>query len=131
MPYVRQKTWLPLAPRIRGLSVKESPYGFSRGMGDSCPSTEQLMGITDCSDPCQAPYGECAASQPGIPALPISAVGAGANPLNIGTTNIPLLSPSAGQPNSLAAWFQANQSVVLLGGGLLFGIALLKGLTRR
>ena len=131
MPYVRQKTWLPLAPRIRGLSLRESPYGFGRGMGQAnCPSTEQLMGITDCSDPCQAPYGGCAASQPGIPALPVSAVGAGANPLDIGNTGIPLL-PTLSSSNSLSAWLQANQNIVLIGGGLLFGIALLKGLTHR
>src|SRR5208337_429876 len=65
MPYVQQRTWLPLAPRIPGLSLRESPYGF--GMGDApCPSPEQAAGIVDCNDPCQAPYGACAASQIGL-----------------------------------------------------------------
>jgi len=119
MPYVQQRTWLPLAPRIPGLSLRESPYGF--GMGDApCPSPEQAAGIVDCNDPCQAPYGACAASQIGLPALPVS--GAGSNPLNIGN---PLLTT-----NSLAAWVQQNQNVILLAGAGLFGLALLKGLTR-
>jgi hypothetical protein len=125
MPYVRQKTWLPLAPRIRGLSVKESPYGFpTKGMGDGCPSTEQLFGITDCSDPCQAGYGSCAAAAPGIPALPVGPVVTGSNVTNYAGTSIPLLSAT----NSLSAWLQANQTTVLLIGGGLFGLALLKGL---
>jgi hypothetical protein len=38
-------------------------------LGDSCPSTEQLQGIQDCTDPCQAPYSPCAEAVPGIPAM--------------------------------------------------------------
>lgn len=30
------------------------PLAPRRGMGDTCPSLQQLMGITDFSDPCQA-----------------------------------------------------------------------------
>jgi subtilisin family serine protease len=29
------------------------------GLGDGCPSDEQLQGIQDCSDPCQAPNPPC------------------------------------------------------------------------
>jgi len=28
MPYVQQKTWIQLAPKIRNLSLRESPYGM-------------------------------------------------------------------------------------------------------
>lgn len=29
------------------------------GLGQSCPSTEQLQGVQDCSDPCQASQPPC------------------------------------------------------------------------
>jgi hypothetical protein len=122
MPYVRQRTRIALAPRIRGLSLRESPWGF-RGMGQApCPSDQQLQGITDCSDPCQAGYGACAGAVPNIPALPVST---NINPLDYGSSNIPLIQ---GTPSTLSSWLQQNQTTILIGGGLLFVIALMRGM---
>lgn len=137
MPYFRQKTWLPLAPRIAGLSVKESPYGFGlgniawgtrAGMGQApCPSAQQLAGITDCSDPCQAGYGACAAAVTNLPALPVtSSPITGSNVLDIAGTNIPLLPSTI--PTDLGTWFQQNEGVILIVGVGLFALALLKGI---
>jgi hypothetical protein len=41
MAYRRADTWLPTARQM--------------GLGQTCPSMEQLMGITDVNDPCQNP----------------------------------------------------------------------------
>lgn len=38
--YSPQQTWLPVQPR---------------GLGQTCPSMEQLLGISDINDPCQNP----------------------------------------------------------------------------
>lgn len=100
MPYVRQKTVLPLAPRIRDLSVRESPWGMGQA---SC----------DPSDPA------C------LNTLLTPSI---STPSDILTPNISTLNPV--QP-TLTGWLQQNQTVILIGGGLLFGIALLKGLGRR
>jgi len=83
-------------------------------IGDSCPSTEQLQGIQDCSDPCQAAYGECAASVPGIPALPTT------------TANLPtsalLTVNTQGQPVSPAYGINMglSPSLVVVSAGVVF-----------
>lgn len=126
MPYVREKTWIQMAPRIPNLSLRESPYGPRRGMGQAvCPSLEQLSGITDPSDPCQtggsgATVSQQIANLPGYQAsLP----------------NYDLLSTnSAGQltspayPATFMNWLQANGSMVLLGGAGLLGLVFLSKL---
>ena len=115
MPYVHQRTWVQLAPKIRNLSLKESPYGFGKrkGMGLApCPSDQQLMGITDPNDPCQNP----------VAALPVG----GMSPTDLSILSSGLSTPPA-STNSLTAWLQANQSTVLLVGAGLFGLALLSG----
>ncbi len=87
-------------------------------MGDaSCPSVEQLAGITDCSDPCQAPYGNCAASVPGIPALPV------------GQANTSLMYPTALLPSGGAS--QANYTPLILAGvAAVVGLMLIGAMSR-
>ncbi len=127
MPYVRQKTWLPLAPRIRGLSLRESPYGMGQA---PCPSIEQLMGISDPSDPCQTGGSGATISQQ-IQNLPTT---------QASLPNSDLLSVNAaGQPTSpaypatatLSQFLQNNGSTILLAGAGLFGIALISGMKKR
>lgn len=130
MPYVRQKTWLPLAPRIKGLSVKESPYGFS-GLGDVGPGgyesgSEMADLFSTLQGGCFDVSGNsipCGSATPGLTIV---------NPLQAPSTQQYAVTGSSvtTPPNSLAAWFQQNQTTVLIGGGLLFGIALLKGFTK-
>lgn len=109
MPYVRQKTWLPLAPKIAGLSLKESPWGFGRNRG---------MGQSDTT--------------PGLPQLPIDY--SSSNLTTIPGTSIPWFQPiTQSQYNALpnmdiGTWLQQNQGTVLLVGGGLFALALLKGM---
>ena len=138
MPYVRQKTWLPLAPRIRGLSLRESPYGFGRGMGQTAGGVDlsglpigglstsdlNLLGMNLCYDS-SGNVIDCGGASPGL-----TIVNPGAAPSTQGS---PVTGPNNTviQPNTLAGWLSANQNIVLIGGGLLFGIALLKGLTHR
>ena len=195
MPYVHQKTWVQLAPKIRNLSLKESPWGFGQYSATTLTPQEvawqkvmaaQLVpggptpsGVTT---PFSYPYGgtnwlqsmkqqrsvpvaslsqpanwaAAEASQRGFgqapfPATPcyddsgnvIDCAGSSAgltivNPLpgqdtytgySLPATSSP--SPSPSTTNSLAAWFQANQSMVLLGGAALFGLALISGMGRR
>jgi len=85
-----------------------------RGMGDSCPSVEQLAGITDCTDPCQAPYGACAASVPGIPALPVGSP----------STNYSLMLPQALVPSAGSAP-AASYMPLILAGALVIGLTFL------
>ena len=118
MPYVRQKTWLPLAPRIQGLSVRESQWGFPKGMGQTCDPTVQ-----DCS--LGPTYG--AISTPSLNSLLTPGI---STPSDILTPNISTLNAST-LPTSLSSWLQQNQTIILIGGGLLFGVALLKGLGKR
>lgn len=43
------------------------PFGPSPvGLGQTCPSLEQLMGITDCTDACQASSPSCTPGQQGV-----------------------------------------------------------------
>lgn len=136
MPYVRQKTWLPMAPRIAGLSLKESPWGFGakRGMADvaNCPSMEQMLGITDPNDPCQAanvlPLSSATVSgQPTSPSTLLPSV----QTLEQGLTPSQIAAAGGGAPTtSLATWFSQNQTVVLAVGGILFVLALAKGLSK-
>jgi hypothetical protein len=121
MPYYRQKTWLPLAPRIQGLSVRESPYGFS-GMGQAI-CTDNNGDIVDCT----------------TGAIITPAAGGGLsvqNPLSqlssdilqpvISSTGASLL-PAAGT-TSLSTWLSQNQTTVIVVGIGLLAIALAKGL---
>lgn len=108
MPYVHQKTRIALAPRIKGLSLKESPYG----MGDA-------------PFPCDPSDATCNASflNAQVNSLPVSL---NTNPLDLGGSSVPLIPAT----NSLSTWLQANQGTILLVGGGLFGLALLKGFGR-
>lgn len=54
------------------------------GLGQAaatCPSAEQLAGITDCTDPCQYNQPQCTtaatANQAGLPQLPVAAPNTG------------------------------------------------------
>jgi hypothetical protein len=111
MPYVPQRTWLPLAPRIMGLSVKESPWGFQRGMG---------QGTCDLTDP---NYLDClAALQAGVSVNPLAgpagASGAAtANPASTGVSTAPVAT-------SATAFFQTYGIWILLGGGALLMLAM-------
>lgn len=120
MPYVRQKTWLALAPRIAGLSVRESPYGF-RGLG-----SVNLLPAAPCYDDSGNAIA-CGGSSGGLtivnPDAPVSTAQypvtyPGYQPATTGPT---------GPSQSLGQWLQANQNIVLLAGAGLFGLALLKG----
>lgn len=53
MPYERQHSILK--PPDRSLIQAVIPHMRRRGMGQACPSTEQLQGIYDMNDPCQNP----------------------------------------------------------------------------
>ena len=93
-----------------------------RGVGDACPSMSQLMGITDCSDPCQVNQGACAAAVPGIPALSVGTPG-----LNLSTLGLPAgLAPGTTAPGATAA---PNYTPIILAGlAVIAGIAVIKGL---
>lgn len=120
MPYVRQRTWIQMAPRI---------HLVKRGMGQAanCPSLEQLQGIADSNDPCQNP----------IASLPLATVptlispGSLPNPQQQAAANL-LLSglPPTAPAQTLTQFLTQYQTPILIGGGLLFGIVLLKGLRR-
>ena len=229
MPYVHQKTWVQLAPKIRNLSLWESPYGMGaarkRALSTSGPVTvlplqpsvpplpqpapgsiqtpqqlawalaEQSQRVLTQPNPSQpanwlsAQYSQyvprtsvfgtteqpanwlaAMASQgaqiPMATTAPLVRVGMGQAPFpatpcydvtgdvidcggsSAGLTIVNPLpgqdtytgyslpassspSPSPSTTNSLAAWFQANQSMVLLGGAALFGLALISGIGRR
>jgi hypothetical protein len=91
-------------------------WGYGVGPGAQCPSTLQLMGITDCSDPCQANSAAgCIASTPGLPQLPTLTSSFDFSQL--------LSSPGA---SSSASWMP----YVLWGGGALLALAVLKGMSR-
>ena len=88
------------------------------GLGQAiCPSSEQLMGITDCTDPCQANYGACAAAVPGIPALPLMPAGTGTSspafsqPLITAANALPSTSLTAALP-----WILGGVGLILLMG---------------
>lgn len=121
MPYLREKTWIQMAPRIRGLSLRESQRG--RGMGQAvCPSLEQLTGITDPSDPCQtggsgATLTQQIANLPGYQAsLPVN---------DLLATNAAGQPFSPAYPTTVLQWFQNNGSLVLLAGAGLLGLVFL------
>jgi hypothetical protein len=123
MPYVQKRTWIQMAPRIRGLSLPESQRGFPtpKGMGQAnCPSLEQLMGITDPSDPCQS----------GGAATSAQAVMTGPTPTASEISPYATVTGSLSS-NSLSTWFQANQTTVLMIGGGLFVLALISGMGKR
>jgi hypothetical protein len=117
MPYYRQKTWLPLAPRIQGLSVKESPYGFS-GLGQAI-CTDNNGDIVDCVT------GQITQAAPGG-GLAVQ------NPSSALSSDIlqPLLGNTTGASGgtSLSTWLQQNESVIVVLGIGLFAIALVKGM---
>jgi hypothetical protein len=140
MPYVHQRTWVQLAPKIRGLSLKESQAGFPipKGMGQAgCPSIEQLMGITDPSDPCQS--GGTVASGSPCPSLDqLMGVVNPNDPCQSGSAVTTAAKQASTTPyappvsaTSLTSWIQANQTTVLMIGAGLFGLALVSGMGRR
>jgi len=139
MPYVRQTTWLPLAPRIPGLSVRESPRGF-RGMGDTgcydangnsidCGGASPGLTIINPGG-CYDVNGNSISFGGAAPGLtlvnPGGAVQGNTVPVT-GPANSVIIPASTFSSNSLSSWLQQNQNTVLLVGAGLFGIALLKG----
>jgi hypothetical protein len=125
VPYVRQRTWIQMAPRIQFLR---------RGMGASCPSVSQLLGVADPNDPCQTANTPSGAPCPsakqlqGIvdPTDPCqSSVGLPA-PQPTLPANFSILGPAG----SFLQTLQQYQTPILIGGGLLFGLVLLKGMRR-
>ena len=84
-------------------------------MGQTCDPTVQ-----DCT--LGPTYG--AISTPSLNSLLTPGI---STPSDILTPNISTLNAST-LPTSLSSWLQQNQTMILIGGGLLFGVALLKGL---
>lgn len=111
MPYVRQRSILQRAPRLK--------LARRRGMGQAeCPSLEQLQGIADENDPCQNP----------IAALPVATV----PPLSL-TTSLTAAARTLGAvtPQSLdplSGFLNTYKTPLMIGGGLLAGLLLLKAL---
>jgi hypothetical protein len=131
MPYFRQKTWLPLAPRIAGLSVKESPYGF--GVGSISWGTRAGLGQAICTDN-NGDIVDCITGQITSPAtgsgLPLTTA---SNAANYGSSSISLLPSNLATGGgttgtSLSTWLQQNESVIVVLGIGLFAVALIKGM---
>jgi hypothetical protein len=115
MPYVRQRTWLQMAPRMRIVG--------RRGMGQAatCPSVEQLMGITDSNDPCQNPIASLPISTATVP-VPLSPSAILARDL------APYLPGTPGYtalPTYTTSQFLQQYKTPLLIGGIGFGALLL------
>jgi hypothetical protein len=128
--YVRNSSALMVPPALDPMPGLCAPSSFLappagavmrarfRGMGQAnCPSLEQLTGITDCSDPCQASTGNCAAIS-----FPFAGSGSPTQPIGPTLT----IAPVVATPSSLAGM---NWAPWVIGGAALFlGLALLKGL---
>jgi hypothetical protein len=112
MPYVREKTWIQMAPKIRGLSLKESQRGFGMGQASCDPAD------LDCLNSLLGPSGE------------FTGISASGGNLLVGTNPATGL-PTGTVPNPLITWLQNNQTTVLWLGGSLFAIALFAGMTGR
>lgn len=119
MPYVRQRTRIQMAPRSF----------MRRGLGSiaNCPSLQQLQGIVDPTDPCQAGNAYAAITSslgPGQCVDPLSGI-------TVPCASIPG-SPAtpAGTGQTFTQWFQQNQNLVVWGGAGLFGLLLLKKMLR-
>lgn len=111
MPYLRERTWIQMAPRIPGLSLRESQSGF-RGMGQAnCPSTEQLQGVVDMNDPCQNPSAGLAVG--------------GLSPSDVSILGIPASVTASAGAAGLTNWLQANAGVLAIAGAGLLGLAFL------
>jgi hypothetical protein len=87
------------------------------GLGQTCPSAEQLQGVTDCGDPCQAGYGACAAAVPGVPALPIGMPGSGTFS-SLATPQISLPAVTSTSLGTALPWILGGLALVVLGGAL-------------
>lgn len=116
MPYERNRTIIQMAPRSLTRAIVHP-----RGMGAAqCPSDEQLQGIVDPFDPCQAAniIGQPVPSQtPNVTYNPST----GAPILSFGT------SPTV-PGSSMSNFFSQNSGLILAGGALLFGIAIIKAM---
>jgi hypothetical protein len=114
-----------------GMGAPMIPRGYARrgrgvsGFGDTpaavCPSLEQLMGITDPSDPCQTAANSgvlqtCISTATGSPVVttcPISGV--------VQTSGSSQTGPFT--TASLTTWLETNWWMLALGGLALFAIA--------
>jgi hypothetical protein len=104
-----------------------------QGLGDTCPSMEQLNGIVDPNDPCQQMASTAVISTSVAPAgisesqlcLPVGSAG----PLAPGevycATGTASLTPTAGTAPSAAAASISTEALVAIGGGLLFLLLLI------
>ena len=132
MPYVKQPTWLQMAPK-RGLGdafVPQGPLspdqqaayqaGVINAAGGDIPANVDLTSQMN-----QALFNAgFNAGSSGGPATATLGV--------LQTLGFPSSSPAiggAGAP-SITSWLQQNQTAVLWAGGILFGFALLKGLSK-
>lgn len=103
-----------MAPRIPGVSLRESQSGF-RGMGQAiCPSAEQLSGTIDMGDPCQNPVAGLAVG--------------GLSPTDISILGIPASTTATAGAAGLTNWLQANAGVLAIAGAGLLGLVFLSKL---
>jgi hypothetical protein len=120
MPYEPKRTIIQMAPRNMLPGIRLHQAKIARGMGQAnCPSLEQLFGISDPNDPCQA--GAALSTTEQIQALPVAAPG--------GLTTAPIVVPAA--TTSLSTWASQNSSTILVVGGVLFALAIFGAMGKR
>ena len=120
MPYEHKRTIIQMAPRNILPGIRLHQAHIARGMGQAnCPSLEQLFGITDPNDPCQA--GASLSTTEQIQALPVASPG--------GLSTAQIVVPPVATP-SLSTWASQNSGTILIVGGVLFGIAVLGAMKR-
>jgi hypothetical protein len=127
MPYVRQKTWLPLAPKIRGLSVKESPYGMGQTYCDEMTGLDPACGPSGATTWSVAPASTGFPGSDSLTTILNCVMGGGVMNGDVCTYS----QPAPSSTNSLASWFQANQGTILVVGGGLLAVALIGGMAKR
>jgi hypothetical protein len=103
--------YVPAQYRVRRLVGQ-----VGQGLGQACPSVEQLQGITDCGDPCQSSSSFCASVAPSIQTM------GGVNPLTGAVQPSPLLPSVAQLQSSLTSGNLSGALPWLVGGVILIGI---------
>lgn len=108
-----------------------SVHGRRVGMGQACPSLAQLTGTYDPNDPCQAATAAAvpidftnpsAVINPGA-IVPGGDTYAGAAPITVAQWQASVAAgatlPTTAAPNSLATWMSQNQTMILVGLGVV------------
>lgn len=112
------------------MAYRRAPMMGGRGMGDAtCPSLQQLQGITDVNDPCQG-YQNLPVSNPGLcygpsgSTVPCPAAGQVTNllPSALGPYTAPAASSSLSSVLSQIQAFVVQNPLVV--GGLAIGLVL-------